>query len=155
MFKRSFFLVMLVVGLVFASAMSAQLWITKDLPSAYDTGLTIEKAFKTSRVPLLIEFYSDTCGTCRRVAPWVHDLAGNRYRGRLTPVMLDVDDPDTRAIAELFGVNALPALYVFDHRHMKKHGVPAESFISKASLDQAIERLVFRTEAGPSWRKSL
>lgn len=146
MFKRSFFLVMLVVGLVFASALSAQLWITKDLPSTYDTGLTIGQAFKTSRVPLLIEFYSDTCGTCRRVAPWVHDLIETRYRGRLTLVMMDVNEPETRSIAELFGVNSLPALYIFDHHHMKKHVIPVESLVSKASLEQAVERLLTRTE---------
>ena len=147
MFKRSFFLVTLIVGLVFASALASQLWISKDLPSTYDTGLTIERAFKTARTPLLIEFYSDTCGSCRRVAPWVHDLVETSYHQRLTPVMMDVNDPDTRSIAELFGVNTLPALYIFDQHHMKKHVVPAESFISKAALARALDGLLARTEA--------
>jgi thioredoxin-like negative regulator of GroEL len=147
MFKRSFFLVIALLALVFTSAFAAQLWITKDLPSTYDTGLTIEKAFKTSKAPLLIEFYSDTCGACRRVAPVVHQLMETRYKGRLTTVMMDVDDADTRSIAELFGVNTLPALYVFDHHHMKKHVIPAESFVSTEKLTQTIDGLLQRTNA--------
>lgn len=147
MFKRSFFLVIALLALVFTSAFAAQLWITKDLPSTYDTGLTIEKAFKTSKAPLLIEFYSDTCGACRRVAPVVHQLAETRYKDRLTTVMMDVDDADTRSIAELFGVNTLPALYVFDHHHMKKHAIPAESFVSNQKLTQTIDGLLQRTTA--------
>ena len=145
MFKRSLLLVIAIIAFVFTSAFASQLWITKDLPSSYDTGLTIEKAFKTSKAPLLIEFYSDTCGACRRVAPLVHTLSETRYKNRLTPVMMDVDDSDTRSIAELFGVNTLPALYIFDHHHMKKHAIPAESFVSTDLLTKTMDDLLLRT----------
>lgn len=145
MFKRSLLLVSAIIALVFTSAFASQLWITKDLPSSYDTGLTIEKAFKTSKEPLLIEFYSDSCGACRRVAPVVHQLSETRYKNRLTTVMMDVDDPDTRSIAELFGVNTLPALYIFDHHHMKKHAIPIESFVSTELLTKTIDELLLRT----------
>jgi thioredoxin-like negative regulator of GroEL len=151
MFKRSFFMVIMVVLLVFTSAFASQMWITKDMPSSFDSGLTIEKAFKTSSVPLLIEFYSDSCGTCRRMAPIVHHLQANRYKGRLTMVMMDVTDPANRDIAQLFGVDALPALYVFDHHHMKKHVIPPESFVSQHRLEQAIDTILVKTDnAGPA-----
>jgi thioredoxin-like negative regulator of GroEL len=147
MFKRSFFLVSLVFLLVFASAFASQIWMTRDLPSTYDQGLTIEKAFKTSKVPLLIEFYSDTCGTCKRLAPVIHALESGPYQGRLTLVMMDVSEGANQDIARLFGVDSLPGLYVFDHRHMKKHAIPAEAFTSQARLQKAIDEALALSSA--------
>ena len=147
MFKRSFFLVSLVVMLVFASAFASQIWMTKDLPSSYDTGLTIEKAFKTSKVPLLIEFYSDSCGTCKRLAPVIHALEDGPYKGRTTLVMLDVTEGSNQDIARLFGVDSLPGLYVFDHLHMKKHAIKPEDFTSQARLQKAIDEALALSHA--------
>lgn len=146
MFKKSLLLVALVFTVVFASAFASQMVITGSLPSAYDSGLSIEKAFKTSHVPLLIEFYSDSCGTCKRMAPIVHDLHEKRYQNRLTTVMMDVDDPSNRDIAQLFGVDALPAIFVFDHHHMKKFQIPSEAFVSRGRLQKAIDGALAKTE---------
>lgn len=149
MFKRSFLLVTLIFLLVFTSAFASQMMLTRDLPSAYDTGLTIENAFKTSSVPLLVEFYSDTCGTCKRLAPVIHKLHETRYHDRLTVVMMDVDDPANAQIAQLFGVDALPGLFVFDHKKMKKHPIKAEEFVSLQRLQKALDEALARTE-GPA-----
>src|SRR5690242_14555768 len=119
MFKRSFFLVMLISLMVFVSAFAGQMWMTKDLPSSYDPGLSIEQAFKSSKVPILVEFYSDSCGTCKRLSPIIHELKDGPYKDRLTLVMLDVSEPSNQEIAKLFGVDSLPGLYVFDHHNMK------------------------------------
>lgn len=145
MFKRSFLMVALIFVVVFTSAFSTQLYLTRDLPSNFDTGLTIEQAFKSSKVPLLIEFYTDSCATCRKVTPVVHELSKSRYQDRLTVVMMDVEDPSNREIAQLFGVDTLPALYVFDHHHMKKHPIRAEDFVSKGTLQQAIDTALAKT----------
>jgi thiol-disulfide isomerase/thioredoxin len=148
MFKRSFLLVSLIFLLVFASAFASQMWSTRDLPSAYDKGLTIEKAFKTSKVPLLIEFYSDSCGTCKRLTPVIHSLEEGPYQGKLTLVMLDVNEPGNQDIARLFGVDSLPGLYVFDHLHMKKHAIKAEDFATQARLQQAIDSALLLSRTG-------
>jgi len=144
-FKRSFLLVMIVVTLVFASAFAAQMYMMRELPSSYDSGLTIEKAFKSSKVPLLIEFYSDTCNTCRRMAPMIHELYETHYKQRLTVVMMDVSDPGNQDIARLFGVDSLPALYIFDHHRMKKYRIRSEDFSSKGTLQQAIDEALSKT----------
>lgn len=150
MFKRSFFLVSLVFMLVFASAFASQIWMTRDLPSSYDTGLTIEKAFKTSKAPLLIEFYSDSCATCKRLTPVIHALEEGPYQGRLTLVMLDVSEGANQDIARLFGVDSLPALYVFDHHHMKKHAIQPEDFTSQAKLQKALDEALALSNAHPA-----
>jgi len=150
MFRRSFLLVALIVLMVFASAFASQMWITKDLPSSYDTGLPIEKAFKTSNVPLLIEFYSDSCGTCKTLAPVIHDLQEGQYKNRLTLVMLDVSESANQDIARLFGVDALPGLYVFDHHHMKKYQIKPEEMTSQTTLQHAIDVALAKTRQFPS-----
>lgn len=146
MFKRSFLLVVIIVLMVFASAFASQMWMTKDLPSAYDPGLSIDTAFKTSKAPLLIEFYSDSCGTCKRLTPVIHELEDGPYKNRLTLVMLDVSEPSNQGIAQLFGVDALPGVYVFDHHHMKKHQIKPEAFVSKQSLQQALDEALVQTQ---------
>ena len=146
MYKRSFLLVAMIVLLVFASAFASQMMVTQSLPSAYDSGLTIEKAFKTSQSPILVEFYSDTCGTCKRITPVIHEFKENRYKNKLTLVMMDVEDPENQDIAQLFGVDTLPALYVFDHKRMKKHPIPAEAFVSQAKLQQALDDALALTQ---------
>lgn len=145
MFKRSFVLVALVFVTVFASAFTSQMILTRDLPSNYDTGLTIEQAFKTSKVPILVEFYTDTCGTCRRLAPILHELYTTEYKNRLTVVMMDVEDPQNHDIAQLFGVDSLPGLFVFDHNNMKKYQIKPEDFVSKGTLQQAIDEALAKT----------
>lgn len=145
MFKRSFFLVLIIVSLVFASAFASQLWMSRELPSSFDPGLSIEKAFKTSKVPLLVEFYSDSCGTCKKLTPLIHELKDGPYKERLTLVMLDVEEPANADIAKLFGVDALPGVFVFDHHHMKKYPIKPENFVSKGTLQQAIDEALGQT----------
>jgi thiol-disulfide isomerase/thioredoxin len=147
MFKKSFLFAVAILSLVFASALAGQLWMTRNLPSSYDTGLSIGQAFKTSKTPLLIEFYSDTCGACQRIAPWVHHLSETNFKGRLTPVMLNVDEPEVLSVAKLFGVQSLPALYVFDHKHMKKHAIAPEQSVSEATLKKTIDSLLLKTQS--------
>jgi thiol-disulfide isomerase/thioredoxin len=159
MFKRSFFLVMLISLMVFVSAFAGQMWMTKDLPSSYDPGLSIEQAFKTSKVPILVEFYSDSCGTCKRLSPIIHELKDGPYKNRLTLVMLDVSEPSNQDIARLFGVDSLPGLFVFDHHNMKKHQIKPEDFVSKGTLQQAIDEALSKTllqspTAGIQWGAS-
>jgi thioredoxin-like negative regulator of GroEL len=145
MFKRSFLLVLMIVSLVFASAFASQLWITRTLPSSHDPGLSIDKAFKASKVPLLVEFYSDTCGTCQKLTPVIHELKDGPYKDRLTLVMLDVTEPANQDIAKLFGVDSLPGVFVFDHHHMKKYPIQPENFVSKGTLQQAIDSALSQT----------
>jgi thiol-disulfide isomerase/thioredoxin len=144
MFKKSLFLAISILLLVFGSALAGQLWITNSLPSRFDNGVGIGQAMKTSKVPLLVEFYSDTCGSCQRVAPWIHTLSESTFKDRLTPVMLNVDDPEVMSIAKLFGVQNLPAVFVFDTHHgrMKKYPITPEQMVSETELKKSLETVV-------------
>ncbi len=148
MFKKSLLMVALVMTVVFASAFTSQMIQTQGLPSSFDPGLSIDEAFKTSKVPVFIEFYTDTCSTCRKVSPWVHDLVKEKYKDQLTLVMIDVEYPENQQVAQLFGVEELPAMYVFDFKNMKKHPIESKYFGSRDGIDQALHYIL--TDAIPN-----
>ena len=142
-------MVAMIFTVVFASAFTSRIIEARNLPSFYDPGLKIDEAFKTSKTPLFIEFYSDECTTCRRMAPMVHELMTDPKHGftqKLTLVMIDVADPESTPVAQLFGVDELPGLYVFDFKHMKKHQITSEHFLKQTDIEAELNRIL---EANP------
>lgn len=139
MFKKSALLLSLVFLTVFGTSFFREWQGVQHLPSRYDTGLTIEKAFQTSKQPLLIEFYSDQCQTCQRVTPTVH-TAYQQLKGNVTLVMVDTDDPANGPILQLFGVKNIPDFYVFDFKHMKKHGIDLQTLQSTHTFIAAVHK---------------
>lgn len=107
------------------------------LPSSYDPKLTIDQAANTSEKPLLIEFYSDTCRTCQIITPWVHELS-DKYKDDLTFVMVDVNDAKNAQFAQIFKIEYIPAVFVFDFKHMAKRQIDFNTYGSKAGIDKAI-----------------
>ena len=67
---------------------------------------------KTSNhTPVVVEFYAEWCGYCRKLAPVLDSLA-QEYQGLVQFVRVDVDsDPD---VAARFDVDGVPAVFVFD-----------------------------------------
>jgi thiol:disulfide interchange protein len=139
MFQKSLLLVVTVLATVMTTSVASQLWLQGPLPSAFDKGVTLEQAFKQGRGPIMVEFYSDACGTCRKVAPWVHHAAEQQG---LTLVMVDTQDPKNFPFVDLFGVKTLPALFVFDFQHMKKHQVPLDSVTTEATLKDSLKAVL-------------
>lgn len=63
-----------------------------------------------SDLPVLVDFFADWCGPCKRVAPVVEQLAED-LKGRAKVVKLNVDEaPRT---AEKYDVMSIPTFIVF------------------------------------------
>ena len=63
-----------------------------------------------SEVPVLVDFWAAWCGPCRRVGPEV-DAVAEEMEGKAKIVKVDVDSEVE--IATRYGIQAIPALFIF------------------------------------------
>ncbi len=63
--------------------------------------------------PTLVEFYADWCEACRAMAPAMETIERSHH-GALDVVLLNVDNPRWQPQVELYDVNGIPQLELFD-----------------------------------------
>ena len=90
-----------------------------------------ETVIKAGR-PVLVDFWAEWCGPCKRLAPTVEALAGD-YAGKLTVGKLNVDDNPNTAFK--FQIRGIPALLLF------KGGQVVESIVGLAPKDDLKRRI--------------
>jgi thioredoxin 1 len=89
---------------------------------------------ETSKGVVLVDFWAEWCGPCRRLAPTVDALASD-YEGRATVAKMNVDEnPD---VPSRFAIRGIPTLLVF------KDGQLAETIVGlqpKEAIAATLER---------------
>ncbi len=76
--------------------------------------------------PVLVDFWAEWCGPCRRLAPTVDELATD-YDGRVVVGKLNVDD--NPGVAGRFSIRGIPTLLLF------KGGQIVEQIVGLADKD--------------------
>lgn len=71
----------------------------------------LDKIVKSSPVPVLVDFYSDTCPPCRQLSPVLSQL-GQKYAGQI--LVLKVDTSRHQRTAARLGVSAIPAVFLYE-----------------------------------------
>ena len=75
---------------------------------------------------VLVDFWAEWCGPCRRLAPTVEALAGE-YDGRATVAKLNVDE--NPSVPSRFMIRGIPTLLLF------KNGELAETMVGLAAKE--------------------
>jgi len=87
----------------------------------------------------LLEFVSPHCTVCARLAPVVAELERTCTSGDGTLLRVDVETPEGRALAQRFGVRAVPTFLELDARGEELQRVIGEQ--SRAELALALENV--------------
>jgi thioredoxin 1 len=86
--------------------------------------------------PVLVDFWAEWCGPCRRIGPIVEELA-DEYDGRLTVGKINIDQ--YQGAANQLGVQSIPTLMIFKGGQLAERIVGA---VPKETLKEAINRVV-------------
>lgn len=109
---RGAFVGALIGGLFAFSAVPSTAAIPKGEQASLQIGSVeeFERYVLNANKPVLVDFYADWCGPCRRLAPTIEQLA-KEYEGRAVVSKLNVDQ--LGELAQRYGIQGIPAVLFF------------------------------------------
>lgn len=95
-----------------------------------------EQVVIKSDKPVLVDFYSNWCGACKRLAPVIEELAGE-YIDKVKIGKVDVEENNT--LADKFGVMSIPTVIIFKSGKVVKENV---GYMPKDGWDKLLKEVI-------------
>lgn len=102
------------------------------MPIQHVTTEQFQKLLETATTPMLVDFFATWCGPCRMIAPHLEEIAAERD----DVVIVKVDVDEEPGLAQAFGVQVIPTLFVINGG---KISAPMTGYRDKAALLKAID----------------
>jgi thioredoxin 2 len=100
------------------------------------TDAQFHQQVERSSLPVLLDFYSPTCGPCHMIAPILDSLA-HAYAGQL--LMFKMDTSTQQMTASRFRIRGVPTLLLFNNGQVVDQVVGA---VPREEIEQRINRLL-------------
>ena len=102
------------------------------------TAENFEKEVLQSEKPVLVDFYADWCGPCKKVSPILKELAA-QYKDDIVIYKINVDNE--KELASAFGIQSIPTLLF-----IPKTGKPqiAQGALSKEQFVEQIDNFLLK-----------
>ncbi|MDR1345247.1 MAG: thioredoxin [Bacteroidales bacterium] len=109
------------------------------IQKVYDVNAGDKAVFKGKK-SVIVDFYADWCGPCKRLAPYLEQALVD-YKGKIEIYKVNVDKE--KALAQKFGVSSIPLLLFFPVKGKPKQVL---GFRPKEEIYGYIEELLLKTE---------
>jgi thioredoxin 1 len=106
--------------------------------SNHDSVEAFKKAFDNNK-PIIVEFYSKWCGTCRIVGP-VYESVIPEYSDKFDFFSFDVDK--NPKLSDNFNVMYLPTIYAINPADNKIEEIPTRHLMNKASFSKKLDTIM-------------
>ena len=83
-----------------------------------------EEIVTKSEIPVIVDFYADWCGPCKRIAPTLEEIA-NEKDGEVLVCKVDVDK--YQSLAGAYQIMSIPNIISFKNGEIYKRAVGAVS----------------------------
>lgn len=98
----------------------------------------LEKAFDSNK-PIVVEFYSDYCSTCKRIAPLLDSIMSD-YNDRAEYFTINIDD--NPGIVENFNISLIPKIYAINPLTDEMVEIPAHFILKKAKFKEYLDSVL-------------